>query len=375
MSGITRHRRRIVVKLGSSSVVGEDGTLSLAKLTRLVTQMVTLQRSGAWQLVLVSSGAIAVGLTELGWRRGSITLPEKQAAASVGQTRLMEHYQRLFGSQAVRVGQLLLTRADIEDRKRFLHIRNTVLTLLRNGIVPIVNENDTVAVEEIRFGDNDTLAALVALVAEADVLVLLTDIDGLYTGDPRVDAEAQRIVEVPVITEQIERLAGGAGSAVGTGGMQTKITAAKIAVQAGTRVVVAAASELDVLLRVAAGEQVGTSFHPRQNPYSLRKSWLVHGPHPEGTVVIDAGAVAALLHQSGSLLLPGVCGVTGDFQEGAIVALTDLNDHVLGKGIVNFAARDLADLLTRRRDGENLHNLPEVVHRDHLVIWREGDAP
>ncbi|MDQ0188779.1 glutamate 5-kinase [Alicyclobacillus cycloheptanicus] len=366
-----KSHRRMVVKVGSSSLVDDAGRLSVEKLRRIVHQIVELQQSRQWQVVLVSSGSIAAGVSHLGWRRASITLPEKQAAAAVGQTLLMETYQHLFNECSLAVGQVLLTRADIEDRKRFVHIRNTMLTLMRNGIIPIVNENDTVAVEEIRFGDNDTLASLTALVTEADKLVLLTDIDGLYTADPRARPDAARISDVWEITEDIERLAGGAGSSVGTGGMQTKVAAAKIAVQAGTDVIVTSSRIDQVLLQIAADTAVGTVFHARPEPWRLRQSWLAHGPHPEGVIDIDDGAAHALRTRPSSLLLPGVVWVEGDFQEGAVVELT-VRGHVLGKGITNFSARDLQMLLERRQQGERFYNLHEVIHRNDLVLIEGG---
>ncbi|WAH43187.1 glutamate 5-kinase [Alicyclobacillus fastidiosus] len=367
-----KHRWRMVVKVGSSSITDHRGRLSLEKMRRVVAQLAALQKSGRCQVILVSSGAIAAGLGKLGWNRASITLPEKQAAAAVGQTLLMETYERLFGQEDIVVGQLLLTRLDIEDRKRFVHIRNTILTLLHNGIVPIVNENDTVAVDEIRFGDNDSLASLTALVSEAERLVLLTDIDGLYTGDPKADASATRLSEIWEITREIESIAGGAGSSVGTGGMRTKISAAKAAVQSGIDVVIASSEESRVLLRIADGEAVGTLFHARPEPLAHRKSWLIHGPQPGGVLVIDEGAVQALVAQAGSLLLPGVMQVQGDFQEGTTVALANTTGHVVGKGITNFSARDLDTLVHRRQSGERLYNVTEVVHRNNMVVLEGG---
>ncbi|GLV14307.1 glutamate 5-kinase [Alicyclobacillus hesperidum] len=374
MSIGARRRQRAVVKVGSSSLTDGAGVLSVAKMERLVKQIAELQREGCWHIVLVSSGAIAAGLGKLGWQRARISMPEKQAAAAVGQTALMEEYERLFAREGLHVGQLLLTRADVEDRKRFVHIRNTVQALLRHEIIPIINENDTVAVEEIRFGDNDSLAGLAALVSEADKLVLLTDIDGLYTANPRTHPEATRIDEVLEITDEIERLAGGAGSAVGTGGMRTKMTAAKAAVQAGVEVVIASAQTPDVLRRALSGEPVGTRFLPAAQPVSLRKSWLMHAPKPEGALTIDAGAVHALLTGGGSLLVPGIVSVTGDFQEGAVILLQSVKGDPVGKGITSFSARDLDDLLARRRSGEDLHNVHEVVHRNDMVLVMEANA-
>ncbi|TDY50191.1 glutamate 5-kinase [Alicyclobacillus sacchari] len=374
MTNGTRRRQCAVVKVGSSSLTDGSGVLAIAKMERLVKQIATLYREGGWHVVLVSSGAIAAGLGKLGWQRARISMPEKQAAAAVGQTALMEEYERLFAKEGLHVGQLLLTRADVEDRKRFVHIRNTVQALLRHDIVPIINENDTVAVEEIRFGDNDSLAGLAALVSEADRLVLLTDIDGLYTANPRTDPSAKRIEVVAEVTDEIERLAGGAGSVVGTGGMRTKLIAAKAAVRAGVEVVIASAETPDVLRRVLAGEAVGTRFLASPQPVSLRKSWLMHAPKPEGSLMIDEGAVRALLTAGGSLLVPGIVRIEGDFQEGAVVLLQSMKGEPVGKGITSFSARDLDDLLARRRAGEDLHNVHEVVHRNDMVLVKGANV-
>lgn len=361
--------RRMVVKIGSSSITDADGRLSVQKLERIVGQVSAIQKSGI-QMVLVSSGAVAAGLGKLGWRRSSITMPEKQAAASVGQGLLMHSYEQLFHSRDIAIGQVLLTKSDIEDRSRFVHIRNTLMTLMRHGIIPIVNENDTVAVDEIRFGDNDTLASLVALVTEAEELVLLTDIDGLYTGNPAIDPAAMRIADVFEITRELEGWASGAGSGVGTGGMRTKIAAAKVAVAGGCEVVVAAASEDSVLAKIVAGkhQSVGTRFHARPIHVSLRKAWLMHGSRSEGQVCIDAGAVEALTKHTASLLFPGVIGVVGDFREGATVDLVGPEGEMVARGIISFAAKDLHLLLARQQNGEKLHDLQEVVHRNDMAL-------
>lgn len=362
----------MVVKVGSSSLTDAMGRLSEQKMDRLVGQIVDMQQDGRWQAVLVSSGAIAAGLGQLGWQRAHISMPEKQAAAAVGQTVLMETYERLFGRRGRSVAQLLLTRSDVEDRKRFIHIRNTVGALLRHGIVPIINENDTVAVDEIRFGDNDALAGLTALVSEADRLVLLTDIDGLYTANPRMNPDATLISEVAAITESIEALAGGPGSSVGTGGMRTKIEAAKVAVQAGVEVVIANGEVPDVLVRIANDERVGTWFRPSPERMGMRKMWLMHAPKPDGSITIDEGAAQALLQSSSSLLLPGIVDVVGDFHEGGVVTLITRDGQIVGKGIANYSARDLVELVNRRKAGETLYNVHEVVHRNDMVLVEEA---
>ncbi|MFC7440431.1 glutamate 5-kinase [Laceyella putida] len=251
---------RIVVKVGSSSLTDAQGCLAVEKVVRLVRMIARLHQKGH-QVILVSSGGIAAGLGKLGWDRATIAMPEKQAAAAVGQGLLIQLYERLFAEHEIVIGQLLLTRADIQSPNRLAHIRDTMETLLAHAIVPVINENDTVAVEEIRFGDNDTLSSLVAVMADAELLVLLTDIDGMYTSDPRHDAQAKRIQDIWVITDELEQMAGANGTAVGTGGMRSKLTAAKIAMEAGIDVVVASSSEPDVLERVMDGEAVGTRFY------------------------------------------------------------------------------------------------------------------
>lgn len=365
--------KRIVVKIGSSSLTDEQGGLSHKKMARLADQIAALQTERECQMILVSSGAVAAGLAKLGWPRPTITMPEKQAAAAVGQGLLIERYQKLFAQRGIVIAQLLLTRSDIEDRKRFIHIRNTSETLLRHGILPVVNENDTVAVEEIRFGDNDTLGSLVALVTEADLLILLTDIDGLYDANPQTHPDAQRISDVWEITPELEQAAGGNGSSVGTGGMRTKLAAARIAVDSGIDVVVASSAEPDVLQRIVDGEPVGTRFHSRHR-LSGKKSWIAYGTRTEGQITIDEGAVKALTERAGSLLVPGVVRVEGDFQEGAIVDVAAQDGQVIGKGAVSFSGRDLRLLIERRLAGEKLHNYHEVIHRDNMVIHeKEGD--
>lgn len=370
-----KSQKIMVVKVGSSSLTDDIGQLHLPKLEHLVEQLCHIQQAGLWQIVLVSSGAVAAGVSQLGWQAASITMPEKQAAAAVGQGILIDMYAQLFRRKNVMVGQILLTRSDIEDRHRFVHIRNTITTLLKHDIIPIVNENDTVAVEEIRFGDNDTLASLVAMVVEADTVVLLTDIDGLYTGNPRQDPSAQRIPDVWQITPDVERMAGDAGSAVGTGGMRTKIGAAKMAVESGIDLIIAASGEENVLLRIGQGESIGTHFHASVSPASSRKVWLTHGTRADGKIVIDDGATEALLHKSGSLLMPGIARVDGDFDTGAIVDLVALSGTVLGRGIVSFTSSDLRDFLRRRSAGEKLNNLPTVIHRNDLVMLRGDMRP
>ncbi|PWI57597.1 glutamate 5-kinase [Sulfoacidibacillus thermotolerans] len=361
-------RLRIVVKVGSSSLTDPTtGLLSSQKVHGIVERLAPVLKDPAYEVILVSSGAIAAGRGRLGWRSAR-TVPEKQAASAVGQSLLIDLYQREFMSLNRVVAQILLTRSDMENRRRFVNIRNTLETLLEAGVLPIVNENDTVAVNEIRFGDNDSLAALVAILICAQHLILLTDIDGLYTEDPRVVPDAKRIEEVEKIDSSIRELAGGVGSSVGTGGMHTKIRAAEMAIHSGIEVVIAAASEPNVLMRLLRGERLGTRFLPEKSHWNARKSWLVHGSRSVGRLYIDAGAARAVRTTGGSLLLPGIERVEGRFDEGAIVELIDPEGRAIAKGIVSFSARDLEYFIKNKSLKGQLHGLPEVVHRNDLAL-------
>ncbi len=361
-------RMRVVVKIGSSSITEANGQLSIAKLESYIDQMTRLYQEENVQLIVVSSGAVALGMAQLGWRRKESTMPEKQGAAAVGQGLLIHAYQQSFSKRGIDIAQLLLTKADIEDRKRFVNIRNTMETLLHFGVIPIINENDTVAVEEIRFGDNDTLSSFVAMVADADLLILLTDVDGLYTVNPRINANASKIDDVWNIDDAIEQMAGGQGSDRGTGGMRTKITAAKIATGSGIDVALASSESKDVLERIVHREKVGTWFHAKSGELTAKKSWMMFGTRTEGQVMVDAGAADALLRGNGSLLLPGILSVQGDFQEGSIVLIESENKQEIGKGVCNFSAWDLRLLIQRSQQGESMRNMQEVVHRNQLVL-------
>lgn len=364
--------RRVVVKVGSSTLTSSDGSLARDNLVRLVSQMAHIIDTVGCQMILVSSGAVAAGMGRLGWKRASITLPEKQAAAAVGQGLLVDAYERLFAERGRTIAQLLLTRSDVANRRRFIHMRNTLETLLRHGIVPVINENDTVAVDEIRFGDNDTLAALVALSADADLLVLLTDIDGLYTGNPRTHPAATRVADVYEITEELEALAGEAGSNVGTGGMRTKLQAARMAVSAGIRVVIASSDDDQALAKAVAGESVGTVFHASSSALPRKKLWIAHGSRVQGRIVIDSGAVAAVQDGTGSLLVPGVAAVEGHFGEGAVVEFMDEQGTLVGKGVVSLSAADLRLVLQEEHAGPGANHLPALIHRNEMVVWKAG---
>lgn len=361
---------RMVVKVGSHSLTDDEGNLSEGKLAGIVGQIMMLRERGV-EVILVSSGAVATGLGELGWHRSSITIPEKQAAAAVGQGILIEKYRAYFSARGVPIAQLLLTRSDLEDRRRFIHIRNTIETSLRHAILPIVNENDTVAVDEIRFGDNDTLAGLVTLVSEADLLAIMTDIDMLYTADPRIDKEARPIPEVFEVTPELERMASGEGSEMGTGGMRTKLNAARIVTESGIGMVILSSSLTEGLLRIVQGEAIGTRFYPKRR-FTGKKSWIAYGTRVQGSLVIDDGAVLAVTERGGSLLLPGIREVNKDFLEGAVVSLLSQKGERIGKGVVHYSSYDLRLLLERIANGKKVHVDHEVIHRDSMVIFREA---
>lgn len=357
------NHKRLVIKIGSSSLTNSQGLLDELRMAALTKAIAALIEEG-WQPVLVSSGAVAAGLGHLGWSRAHLTMPERQAAAAVGQGLLMEKYNELFIQQHIKVGQVLLTKEDLADRKRYLNARNTLHVLLDRGVLPIVNENDTVAFAEIRFGDNDTLSALVAGLVDAELLIILTDIDGLYSGDPRKDPAARLIPVVQQIDEEILRIAGDSGSPVGTGGMRTKLAAARIAARSGLRTVVASAQEPAIIQRIAAGEQVGTSFEPAANSLRSRKQWIAFNSIARGTLLIDQGAVKAITVDNKSLLAVGVKQVRGNFPTGSVVAVADEQGNELAKGITNLSAADLRLVIKKPRRGL------EVINRDWLVCER-----
>ncbi|MBO8128293.1 MAG: glutamate 5-kinase [Peptococcaceae bacterium] len=363
--------KRIVVKVGTSTLAYNTGKLNLTCMEHLTRQMADLYNEGR-EVILVTSGAIGAGVGKLGLHRRPKSIPEKQACAAVGQGILLHMYEKMFAEYGVVVGQVLLSREDFSDRRRFLNARNTLEALLRMGVVPLINENDTVAVEEIKLGDNDHLSALVAASIDADVLLLLSDIDGLYTADPRRDAAAAFIPEVPEITPEIEKLAGTAGSELGTGGMSTKIYAAKIATHSGVTMVIARGSEENVIRRVLAGEELGTVFWPLTRKLETRKRWIAYSAVLNGKIVIDDGAAHALLKEGKSLLPSGVTAVEGSFGAGDTVSICDASGREIARGIVNFGSDEISRIMGRRSD-EIVQILgyqcnEEVVHRNNMVL-------
>jgi len=370
-----RHRLtqpgRWVVKIGSALLTGNGRGLDRKRLSGWVDQMAALRAAGN-QLVLVSSGAVAEGMSRMGWTRRPDTLHELQAAAAIGQMGLVQAYESCFQRRGLHTAQILLTHHDLTDRKRYLNARSTLKTLLRLGVIPVVNENDTVATEELRFGDNDTLAALVANLLEADTLVLLTDQPGLFDADPRFNPQAQLIGEARVDDTSLDSFAGDSASGLGRGGMVTKVRAARLAARSGTSTIIGPGGEFAVLDRLRAGEIVGTLLLPTQEPEAARKRWLAGHLQVRGRLTLDDGAVRVLCDQGRSLLAVGVKGVNGLFRRGEVVSCVDVAGREVARGLANYDADE-----TRRIMGQPSHRIqeilgyvdePELIHRDNLVL-------
>lgn len=357
----------VVVKIGSTSLVGPSGEPEQERLATLVDGLTALREQGM-RIVLVSSGAIAAGLHPLSLESRPTDIPSLQAAAAVGQGRLFNSYARLLGEKGVTAAQILLTRYDFMHRQQYLNARNTLERLLALGAIPIVNENDTIAVDEIRFGDNDRLAALVANLVQAKLLLLLTDARGLHAADPRRDPQAPVLDEVDRITPELERAAGGRGSDISSGGMASKLAAAWVATFSGVGVVVAGAFEPEVLARATSGDRVGTYFHPHPHKVSARRLWIAFGKPPRGTVLVDAGARRAVAKDNRSLLAVGVTGVKGHFEPGDTVDLAS-DEGVFARGLVRFSSDEL-ESAKGRRSGELAGR--EVIHRDHLIVLEDS---
>jgi glutamate 5-kinase len=372
-SSVLRDARRIVVKVGSSLVTNEGKGLDEVAIGEWCRQMAALAKAApAREIIMVSSGAIAEGMKRLGWTTRPHELNELQAAAAVGQMGLAQMYETKLREQGLRSAQVLLTHADLADRERYLNARSTLLTLLQHKVLPVINENDTVVNDEIKFGDNDTLGALVANLVEADALVILTDQKGLYTADPRVDAQATFVHEAKAGDPALEVMAGGAGSSIGKGGMITKILAAKRAAGSGASTVIAWGREPDVLLRLAAGEALGTLLVAPTQKQQARKQWMVDQLQLPGAVWVDSGAVVKLSSEGKSLLPIGMQSVQGEFSRGDIIAICDENGKAFARGLANYASAE-ARLLCRKASSEIEKLLgyvaePEMVHRDNLVL-------
>jgi glutamate 5-kinase len=362
---------RLVAKVGSSLVTNEGRGLDHKAVTHWAAQIAALRRQGR-QVVLVSSGAIAEGMARLGWPKRPTSMHELQAAAAVGQMGLCQAYEAAFAEHGLRTAQVLLTHEDLADRSRYLNARSTLFALLRLGVVPIVNENDTVVTDEIKLGDNDTLGALVTNLIEADALIILTDQRGLYSADPRKNPDAQFISHAQAGTSELEAMAGGAGSGIGTGGMLTKVLAAKRAAHSGAHTVIASGREPNVLTRLAQGECIGTELQADMPVWSARKQWMADHLRLRGQVVLDAGALRALLHDGKSLLPIGVTEVRGDFERGDVVACVDTEGREVARGLVNYSSAD-ARRIARQPSSKIAQILgdmtdEELVHRDNLVV-------
>lgn len=363
--------KRIVIKVGSSTLTMGTTALNRPQLER-ITAAVSLLHERGFAPVLVTSGAQAAGRETLIDVELGRYIPRRQMLCAVGQPRLMQIYQELFSKHQIRVAQILLTRRDLSNRRSYLNARDTFEALIEERVVPIVNENDTVATEEIRFGDNDSLSARVAALCSAERLCILTDQNGLYTADPRRDGNARLIEEVPVISPEIEAAAGGVGSALGSGGMRTKIEAAKIAAAAGIATVIMSGSRPEALLEVVQGAKVGTLFLPTNSEPESRKRWLL-AERPNATIVLDGGAQAALLERGASLLAAGVAAAEGVFQRGDVVALRSSDGRTLGQGITAYDSEELLSIkgLPSARYAEILGYTrgDVVVHRNNLVLY------
>ncbi len=363
--------RRIVVKVGSSLVTNEGRGVDAEAIGNWSRQLTALARQGR-ELVMVSSGAIAEGMKRLGWSARPKLIHELQAAAAVGQMGLVQMYETKLREQGMGSAQVLLTHADLADRERYLNARTTLLTLLSLGVIPVINENDTVVTDEIKFGDNDTLGALVANLVEADALVILTDQRGLYAADPRKDPAARFIDEAQAGDPQLELMAGGAGSSLGRGGMLTKILAAKRAARSGASTVIAWGREPDVLLRLAAGEAIGTALIAGTAKLAARKQWMADHLQLRGGVVVDDGAAVKVRDEGKSLLPIGMTEVQGDFARGDVIAVRTGQGAEIARGLANYSAAE-ARLIARRPSAQiesllGYANEPEMIHRDNLVL-------
>ena len=372
-SFLLRDARRIVVKVGSSLVTNEGRGLDAEAIGEWCRQIAYLVRDGR-EVIMVSSGAIAEGMKRLGWSSRPHAVQELQAAAAVGQMGLAQMYETKLRANELGSAQVLLTHADLADRERYLNARSTLLTLLKLGVVPVINENDTVVNDEIKFGDNDTLGALVANLVEADALVILTDQKGLYSADPRKDPAAKFIDVANAGDAELERMAGGAGSSIGRGGMITKILAAKRAAGSGASTVIAWGREPDALIRLSVGESIGTLLIAQTQKTQARKQWIADHLQMRGAVVVDAGAAVKVVGEGKSLLPIGMQQVDGEFSRGDVIAVRDVAGNEIARGLANYASAE-ARLICKKPSSEIERILgyaaePEMLHRDNLVLTR-----
>jgi glutamate 5-kinase len=362
--------KRIVVKIGTNTLTHNTGKLNFWRIEKLVREISDLVNQGK-EMILVTSGAVGAGMERLGLKEKPKTIPEKQAAAAVGQGILMHTYAKLFAEYGQVAAQVLLTREDSVKRSRYTNSRNTLLSLLKMGVIPVINENDAVAIEELKIGDNDTLSAMVASIADADALIILSDIEGVYTQNPQNHPEAELISEIGEINREIEALAGGPGSRLGTGGMFTKIQAGKIAVNSGVTMIIASGARDGILRDILSGEPIGTIFLSRENRLQIRKRWLAFGARIQGVLTVDKGCEQALFAGS-SLLAAGIKSVGGDFKHGNTISVITTEGREIARGIANYNAeevRKIQGLHTNEISNALGHkNYDEVIHRDNLVL-------
>ncbi|WP_039948881.1 glutamate 5-kinase [Vibrio ichthyoenteri] len=372
--GTVTQPQTVVVKLGTSVLTGGTLQLNRAHMVELVRQCAELKKIGH-SVVIVSSGAIAAGREHLGYPALPNSMASKQLLAAVGQSQLIQTWEALFSIYGMKIGQMLLTRADLDDRERFLNARNTINALVEHDIIPVVNENDAVATTEIKVGDNDNLSALVGILCGADKLLLLTDQKGLFTADPRKDPNAELIKEVKTIDDTLRKIAGGSGTNLGTGGMATKLQAADIARRAGIEVIIAAGSAPDVIFDSLGDDPQGTRFLPCEEALENRKRWILAGPAAVGDLVIDDGAVNAVLAKGSSLLAKGVVALSGEFARGDVVRVTDQAGKLIARGISAYSSVDMDKI--RGTHSKDIHSVlgydygSEVVHRDDMVVIQE----
>lgn len=363
--------RRIVVKVGTSTLTHATGRLNFNRLEQLVRQLADLRNQGK-EVVLVTSGAVGAGMGRLGLTERPASIVQRQALAAVGQGLLMQIYEKLFAEYGQVVAQVLLTRSDVSERQRYLNARNTLLALLDYQVIPIINENDTVATEELKIGENDALSALVTGLIDGELLVLLSDIDGLYTSDPKQNPDAQLIQCVPEITAEIRQMAGGAGSAFGTGGMITKINAAQMATSAGAMMVLMNGKEPSMLQQLFDGKPVGTVFLSKHSVVNHRKRWIAYGPQIGGELVVDRGAETAITSLGKSLLPSGITRIAGNFEEGDLVRILNADGVEIGRGFTNYNHEQLSQIIGKKTSEiESIlgfKNADEVVHRDNFVL-------
>ena len=362
---------RVVVKIGTSTLTYNNGKLNLFRIEKLVRELADLANQGK-EIILVTSGAVGAGLDRLGSTERPKTIPEKQAVAAIGQGILMHMYEKLFAEYGQIVAQVLLTRENSVKHKLYINSRNTLLTLLKMGVIPVINENDAIAIDELKIGDNDTLSATVATIVDADLLIILSDIEGVFTANPQNDPTAQLIEEITDITPEIEELAGGAGSKLGTGGMYTKIQAAKIAVNAGVTMVIASGAIEGVVRNILSGENIGTIFPAKEQHLQVRKSWLAFGAMIKGELVVDEGCEKALITEGSSLLSVGIVEVKGTFDQGNSVRILSKQGREIARGLANYNSEEIKKIC-----GKNTNNISkilgsklydEVIHRDNMVI-------